>query len=62
MDIVSQNDRARAGFFQNSAANDIRTRIFPIERIDFPQDNFVTELVVNETFLVRGYGAVGRTK
>src|SRR5215471_9331326 len=62
VDIMGQDDRPGTGFFQNAAGYDTRTRIFPIEWIDFPQNNFVTEFVMNETLLVRRNRTVRRSK
>src|SRR4030095_3166254 len=54
VNIMSKHDSAGMRLLENPTTNDTWTRSLPIERIDLPQNNFVTQLVMDKTFLVLG--------
>src|SRR4029077_1666281 len=60
VDIVRENDRARARFPNDAARPDSRARPFPVEWINVPEDDAITKFRVDPFFLSRGDRAIGR--
>ena len=58
MNIVREHDRTGPSFFQDSIAHDTWSRPLPIERVHIPDDNSITEIVMNPSLLTRGDGSV----
>ena len=55
---MGKNDGARSRLFEDAACYDGRARPFPIERIDVPKDDSITEFGIDPLFLPRGDRAV----
>ena len=53
MNIVREHDRTGSRFFQNSTAHYARSRSLPVERVHIPDDDPITELVMDPALLVR---------
>ena len=62
MNVVREHDRTRARVLHDAIGHRCRSRVFPIERIDIPKNDFVTELLGNPFLLARSDRAVGRPK
>lgn len=53
MNVVGEDNRSRASVLDDAVANNTRSGPAPIERIHVPQDDFVTEFLVDPFFLMR---------
>jgi len=60
MDIVGQHNRAGSSFFKDAIANHSGARPLPIQRIDVPENDLVSELIVDPTLLARGERSIRR--
>lgn len=59
---MHEDDRTGAGVFDDAIANDIGSGSFPIQRIDIPQRDFVTKLLIDPFLLPRRDRAIRRAE
>src|ERR1700736_4180403 len=60
MNVMRQNDGPGARIFDDAITDNVRSWPSPIQRIDIPKHNFVTELLVDPFFLPRCDRAIWR--
>src|SRR5438093_1083837 len=62
MNVVGQHDGTRSRLLENPAADYCRAGSFPVERVDVPKNDVVSEFVMDPSFLPLGDRSIRRSK
>ena len=62
MNVVGKHDRTGSRFLENTIANYRRAGSFPVERINVPKNDVVSEFVVDPSFFAFGNRSIRRPK
>src|SRR5215468_11740586 len=62
MNVVGKHDRTGSRLFENTTANYRRSGSFPVERINIPKNDVVSEFVVDPSFFAFGNRSIRRPK
>src|SRR5436190_5219794 len=59
MNVVRKYDRTGSRLFENTIPNYRRAGSFPVERINVPKNDVISEFVVDPSFFAFGYRSIG---
>src|SRR5207244_1978712 len=62
VNVVGQHDGTRSRLLENPTADYCRARPFPVERVNVPKNDVVSEFVVDPSFLPLGDRSIRRSK
>src|SRR5258705_11293418 len=62
MNVMGKHDRTGSRFLENTIANYRRAGSFPVEWIDVPKNDVISEFVVDPSFLALGNRSIRRPK